>query len=134
MHFGLYPRYLRWLIAPAIVWVLYVLRANVWFRLYPVIMVAGAFLVFAISLFRTPLIECFARRMGTKLDARGIVYCRMVTRVWVSFLLAHLVVTVLTVFASYEVWAFYNGFLAYVLMGVLFFGEWLVRRRILSHG
>ena len=116
-------------LAPLVVLALYLLKANVWFRLYPVLMVAVALVVFAISLWRTPLVEVFARRMGETLDARGVVYCRRVTVVWTAFLSIHLVVTFFTVFASHETWALYNGVLAYLMMGALFVGEWLFRRR-----
>ena len=116
-------------LTPLVVLALYLLKANVWFRLYPVLMVAVALGVFAFSLLRTPLVEVFARRMGETLDARGVAYCRRVTVVWTVFLSAHLVVTFLTVFASHETWALYNGVLAYLMMGALFAGEWLFRRR-----
>ena len=117
-------------LALLVVWALYFLRANVWFRLYPAVMVSLALIVFAVSLLRTPLVELFARRMGETLDARGVAYCRRVTVVWTVFLALHLAVTVATVFSTREVWVFYNGFLAYVLMGALFAGEWIVRRRV----
>ena len=120
----------RILPALLVVWALYFLKARVWFRLYPAVMVALALAVFAVSLFRMPLIEVFARKMGETLDARGIAYCRQVTRVWVAFLSVHLLVTVATVFLSREIWVFYNGFLAYVLMGSLLLGERLYRRRV----
>lgn len=121
---------LRLACAVALVWVLYLLKANVWFRLYPAVVVAVALAVFVVSLFRTPLVERFARGMGEVLDARGVAYCRKVTIAWVVFLSAHLAVTVVTVFVRREVWAFYNGCLAYFLMGAMFAGEWLVRRRV----
>lgn len=121
---------LRIALTPVVVWALYLLRANVWFRLYPAIIVSLALAAFAASLLRTPLVEIFARRMGESLDDRGVAYCRRVTVVWTAFLAAHLAVTVLTVFASRETWALYNGFIAYVLMGALFLGEWLYRRRL----
>lgn len=121
---------LRLALTPLVVWGIYILKANVWFRLYPAVMVALALAFFAFSLFRTPIAECFARRMGENPDERGIAYCRTVTRVWTAFLAVHLAVTIATVFASYGVWAFYNGFLAYVLMGALFAGEYVVRRRV----
>ena len=120
----------RIVLTPVVVWAIYLLKVNVWFRLYPAVMVAVAFAVFAVSLFRTPLVEVFARGMGETLDARGTAYCRRVTRVWTGFLAAHLVLTVLTLFAPDRVWAVYNGFVAYVLMGALFLGERVVRRRV----
>lgn len=125
---------LRLALTPLLVWAIYLLKANVWFRLYPAVMVSIAFAGFAVSLFRTPLVETIARRMGEDLDARGVAYCRTVTRVWTLFLALHLVVTVATVFAPYAVWVWYNGFVAYVLMGALFLGEWLIRRRVKRHG
>lgn len=121
---------LRIALTPIVVWALYLIRANIWFRLYPAVMVSVALAAFAVSLFRTPLVEVFARRMGESLDDRDVAYCRRVTVVWTVFLSAHLAVTLATVFASREVWALYNGFIAYVLMGALFLGEWLYRRRI----
>lgn len=121
---------LRLALAPLVVWGIYLLKANVWFRLYPVVVVAIVLAVFAFSLFRIPMAERIARRTGERLDERGVAYCRTVTRVWTAFLALHLAVTAATVFASYGVWAFYNGFLAYVLMGALFAGEWFVRRRV----
>ena len=124
---------LRIALTPLVVWALYLLKANVWFRLYPAVMVALALAVFALSLARTPLVEVFARKMGESLDLRGVEYCRRVTVVWTVFLAAHLAVTVATVFASHEVWALYNGLIAYILMGSLFAGEWLYRKRV-RHG
>ena len=117
----------------AVVWTMYFLRANVWFKLYPAVMVAGALSVFFGSLWQTPLIEVLARKMGENLDARGVAYCRKVTRLWTVFLALHLVVTIATVFASSAVWAWYNGCIAYVLMGGLFVGEWLYRKKV-RHG
>ena len=121
-------------LAVAVVWGLYLLKANVWFRLYPALMVALVLFAFAVSLRRTPLVEKFARGMGHALDARGVAYCRSVTWFWVLFLSVHLAVTLATVFASREVWAFYNGFLAYVLIGLAFIAEWVCRRRVLRNG
>ena len=120
----------RILPALLVVWALYFLKAKVWFRLYPAVMVALALTFFSVSLFRTPLVEVFARKMGEALDAKGVAYCRRVTRIWVVFLSVHLVVTVATVFMSREVWVFYNGFLAYLLMGSLLLGERVYRRKV----
>lgn len=130
MRFSRAIRIARVAAVPALVWLIYLLKANVWFRLYPVVMVGAAFVAFAVSLFTTPLAEVFARRTEGELDWRGVAYCRRVTQVWTAFLAVHLAVTVATVFASREIWAVYNGCVAYVLMGALFVGEWIVRRRV----
>lgn len=112
------------------VWAIYLLRAGTWARFYPAAMVAAALAAFALSLRGVPLAERFARRAGENLDERGVAYCRRVTVAWTLFLAAHFAVTFATVFASREVWALYNGVIAYVLIGAMFAGEWLVRRRV----
>ena len=122
-------RALRFALAPAVVWGIFLLRGNVWFRLYPLVVVAAVLVPFAASLAGTPLAETFARRMGADLDDAGVAYCRKATVAWTVFLAAHFAVTAATVFAPLRVWAFYNGFLAYVLIGAMFLGERLARRR-----
>lgn len=119
---------LRLFFGAGMIWVLYLLRANHWFRLYPLVISSAVWFLFLRSLFGVPLVERFARRMGEELDAAGVQYCRRVTRAWVVFLTLHLAVTAATLFLSYRIWAFYNGLLAYVLMGCMFAGEFVIRK------
>lgn len=111
-----------------LVWTLYLVRAGIWFRLYPVFVVALVWSMFVRSLFRTPLVEVFAGRLGATLDVPTKCYCRNVTRLWVAFLGVHFFVTLATLWAPLKVWAFYNGCLSYVLIGALLGGECLYRR------
>lgn len=122
---------LRIAIAPLAVLALHFLGAGAWARLYPAAVVALVLGAFASSLAPggTPLAETFARRAGENLDARGVAYCRRVTVAWTVFLALHLCVTAATAFAPGGVWALYNGVVAYVLMGAMFAGERIVRRR-----
>lgn len=115
------------------VWLVYLFRGNVWFRLYPVVVTGAVLAAFALSLRWTPLVERFALRMGASLDAGGREYCRKATVAWTVFLAAHFAVTVATVFLSLETWALYNGCIAYVLIGAMFLGEFAVRR-VVRHG
>ena len=124
---------LRTAVAIAIVWAVYLLKGNIWFRLYPVLVVGVFLAAFAFSLLGTPLVERFARRMGEELDEKGIAYCRGATVAWTLFLAAHFAVTFATLFATREVWAVYNGFVAYILIGAMFLGEYIVRKRV-RHG
>jgi len=126
-------RILRIAAAPAAVWCIFLLRGNIWFRLYPAIMVAAFLVPFAASLAGTPLVETFARRMGANLDEAGVAYCRKATVAWTAFLSLHLAATVATVFMEPRVWAVYNGFVAYILIGGMFLGEFIARKRA-SHG
>lgn len=114
----------------AIVWLVYFLRGNVYFRLYPAAVCAAVLTAFVVSSFRTPLVEVIARQRGEVLDEAGRKYCRRVNRAWIFFMSVHLSLSIASVFAPLGVWAFYNGFLSYLLIGSMFFGEWIVRRRI----
>jgi uncharacterized membrane protein len=116
--------------------------ALAWFRgavsvlWYPVAVNLALLTVFAVSLrFPPPVIERLARLREPNLDARGVRYTRRVTQIWCGFFAANAAAAAFTaVWGDHAVWAFYNGFLAYALMGVLFLGEWLVRRRVRSGG
>ena len=101
-------------------------------RLYPAA-ISGAFLVvFGLSLLNPPtIIERLARLKTPDLPAAGVRYTRQVTRVWCAFFVVNgFIATWTAVWSSREVWALYTGLLSYVAMGLLFAGEWLVRRRL----
>ncbi|MBW8309794.1 MAG: hypothetical protein K0M45_09235 [Candidatus Paracaedibacteraceae bacterium] len=98
--------------------------------LYPVainLMVAGAF---GVSLLYPPsLIERIARQMKHNLDERGIAYTRQVTKVWFGFGLMNTGISFLTALhGDLKIWALYNGFISYLLMGSLFIVEYSVRQ------
>lgn len=57
------------------------------------------------------------------------VYCRQLSLVWTAFFAGNaLVCTLLAIYGTGYGWAFYNGVLIYVLMGVLGIGEYIYRR------
>ncbi|WP_437881875.1 hypothetical protein [Pseudomonas sp. LRF_L74] len=101
-------------------------------RWYPVLLNAMLLAVFGLSLkFGTPLVERLARLSEPDLSDAGVRYTRRVTQVWVGFFLANgLVVTALNLWAPLSWWTLYTGLIAYVLIGLLFAGEWLVRQRV----
>lgn len=102
-------------------------------RLYPVAMSLGMLLLFGHSLkFPPSMIERLARLREPDLPPAGIRYTRRVTQVWCAFFIANGTVAAWTaLYASRDNWAIYNGLIAYLLMGMLFAGEWLLRRRFL---
>ena len=56
-------------------------------------------------------------------------YCRNVTLVWCCFFIVNGTIALLSVYGdSYRFWALYNGCIAYILMGLLFVGEFIVRK------
>jgi uncharacterized membrane protein len=103
-------------------------------RLYPVSISASMLILFGVTLFQPPtMVERFARLEHPELSPAGARYTRRVTEIWCAFFVANgAIVAYTAAFASREVWALYNGLIAYVLMGSLFAGERLFRRRAMS--
>lgn len=101
-------------------------------KLYPALVNMVMLAVFGTSLrFGPPLVERLARLQEPDLPAFAVAYTRRVTQVWRGFFVLNGSLALLTaLYASDRVWMLYNGLLAYVMMGVLFAGEWLVRRRV----
>jgi uncharacterized membrane protein len=99
-------------------------------RLYPAAINLGLLTMFGMTLWQAPpMIERFARLRHTHLSAESIRYTRHVTHAWCLFFVGNGLIAAWTaIAASRETWALYNGFIAYLLMGALFAGEWLLRR------
>ena len=101
-------------------------------KLYPVLVNAVLAVVFATSLrFPPSAIERLARLREPGLPPHAVRYTRRVTWVWLGFFLLNGGIALATaLWASDAVWTLYNGLIAYVLIGVLFAIEWLVRQRV----
>jgi len=100
-------------------------------KFYPVFVNAALLTIFASSLLSPPtVIERLARLKEPNLSPQACDYVRHVTQVWcVFFALNGTVALITALWASARVWMLYNGFVSYILMGLLFTGEFLVRRR-----
>jgi uncharacterized membrane protein len=114
---------------------------NAWMplKLYPALVNAALLCVFAASLIQPPsMIERLARLADPALPPAAVAYTRRVTAVWCLFFAGNGAVALATaLWGSDELWALYNGLIAYGLMGLLFSLEWLVRQRVkarLLHG
>jgi uncharacterized membrane protein len=101
-------------------------------RWYPVLVNALLLGLFGASLRHgMPLVEGIARLSEPDLPPEAVAYTRRVTAVWCLFFLANgLVAASLTLWAPLAWWTLYNGLIAYLAMGLLFAGEWLVRQRV----
>ncbi|KAA9131399.1 hypothetical protein F3N42_08745 [Marinihelvus fidelis] len=107
--------------------------------LYPVLVNAALCGACAWSLMRPPsLLERGLRLAGRELPDEATPYLRVVTACWAVFFAANGAVAAWTALAaSLDTWAFYNGFLAYVLIGAMIGIECLVRpvyRRRVARG
>jgi uncharacterized membrane protein len=107
-------------------------------KFYPVLVNAGFLALFGWSLYAPPtVIERMVRLRTPDLPAAAVAYINKVTAVWCVFFVLNGTVAFITArYASTAVWLLYNGLIAYALMGLLFAGEYLVRRRVMRriHG
>ena len=107
-------------------------------KLYPLVVSGGLLAVFAWSLRHPPTVaERLARVHEPDLSRAGVAYTRRVTEVWCVFFMINMGISLATaLWGSVAAWSLYNGVIAYLLMGLLFAGELLVRRRVMqaSHG
>jgi len=101
-------------------------------RLYPVFMNATMLGAFGSTLFNPPsMAERFARVFEPDLPEGGVRYTRKVTIVWVGFFTVNGSIALWSVLQpGWTAWVLYNGFIAYAAAGLLFAGEYLVRRRV----
>ncbi|MEI6895106.1 MAG: hypothetical protein V5789_10870 [Colwellia sp.] len=110
----------------------FVFDADIGLLFYPVIINSALALIFSYSLVNPPpIIERLARLTQADLPPHAVKYTRTVTKVWlVFFILNGLVSTYTVLFTNLQTWTLYNGLIAYVLMGLLFASEYLVRLRV----
>ena len=103
---------------------------------YPTFVNLVLLTIFVHSLYSPPaMITRLARLREPELSATAIRYTRNVTVVWALFFLLNGSVSLCTaLWATAETWALYNGLVAYVLVGALIGGEWLVRARLIKDG
>ena len=108
-----------------------ILKDHAWLKLYPVFMSVGACMIFASTLVKPPsMIERFARLAEPDLPETGVIWTRKVTIVWCIFFVLNALVALATVlFAPMQIWVLYNGFISYLLMGLLLLGEFILRKR-----
>jgi uncharacterized membrane protein len=104
-------------------------------RYYPAMANVTMLLLFASSLlYPPPLVERIARLQHPDLPPSGVIYTRRVTQVWCLFFVVNGTLALITArWCSFEIWSLYNGFIAYIMMGILFAGEYLVRIKTQSH-
>ena len=97
---------------------------------YPVVINAVLLAVFAGSLFTSmSVVERIARSREPDLPESGVRYTRKVTQLWVGFFIVNGSITYLLGAAGYtRAWSLYTGFISYMLMGLLFAGEWIYRQ------
>ena len=99
---------------------------------YPVLVNVIFFCIFFASVLDPPtIVEKLARLREPDLPARGVRYTRTVTVVWCGFFLLNALFAIFTVWRGDRwLWSLYNGFIAYVLMGLLMAAEMWIRQNV----
>jgi uncharacterized membrane protein len=105
-------------------------------RLYPAFMNAALAGAFGFSLLVPPsIVEGLARIMEPHLPEEGVRYTRKVTAVWIGFFFVNGGIALWTALQPvWAIWSAYNGFISYLLAGLLMGCELLVSRRVRSKG
>ncbi|MBU2871616.1 hypothetical protein [Colwellia sp. E2M01] len=103
-------------------------NSTILLKLYPVIINFSFLSVFIYSIFNPPAVITLIASSQEKLTENAVHYTRKVTLVWCVFFMVNGLIALWTVFQSDEYWTVYNGIISYILMGLLFTCEWLVRR------
>jgi uncharacterized membrane protein/acyl-CoA synthetase (AMP-forming)/AMP-acid ligase II/3-hydroxymyristoyl/3-hydroxydecanoyl-(acyl carrier protein) dehydratase len=112
-----------------------VVNSSIILKFYPLLM-NGLFLAaFGSTLFFPPsMIFRFATIQdksirGSLTEKRVSTYCRKVTLVWCAFFVLNGSVAAWTIFFGTDaLWSVYNGGISYILIGILFTGEFIVRK------
>lgn len=106
------------------------LQSEYLLRYYPVAMSLAFSCFFAVSLRSdTSMIERFANWSGDQeFETHQRNYMRQLTKVWALVLLLNALVAAYTACCmSLASWTAYNGFIAYIVLGILGFGELVYR-------
>lgn len=101
-------------------------------KLYPVVISLSLLAVFGFSLLSSmPLVERIARLREPDLPSQATPYLRRITQVWCLFFAVNASVSMATVVVNNNTWwLWYNGIIAYLLMAIVFIGEWFIRQRV----
>jgi len=116
-------------LAAIVVGLLLVDDTAVLLKLYPALINFGLLAICSYTLFFPPsIIERSVRATGVTLNVKSGPYMRKVTMIWCGFFaLNGTIAAIIAISASLRIWTLYNGFIAYVMMGTLFTGEYIFR-------
>ncbi|QMI03527.1 hypothetical protein [Citrobacter sp. RHB25-C09] len=112
----------------------YLLKTHHLLLFYPVVVNTVMLAVFGGSLWSAmPIVERLARLREPDLPDAAVRYTRRVTQIWCAFFIFNGGVALFTAIrGDMAMWTAWNGMIAYLLMGLLMSGEWLVRRQMIK--
>ena len=95
---------------------------------YPVLVNLFMFILFFNSLKSESIITKFAKIKNPNLPKEALIYTKNLTKIWCVFFTINGFLSFILFFINKNIWAIYCGFISYVLVGILFFGEILFRK------
>ena len=114
---------------------LFYIKRFVFLKFYPPVCNLFVFIVFFSSLFaKETIIQKIARAYGDKLEKPAFIYTRRVTYAWCILTFFNFVVSIWTIFLSDKIWLLFNGCICYVLIGLLFIIEYIIRITLRKRG
>jgi len=115
----------------------FIINSSVILKLYPLLMNILFLTAFGSTLFFPPsMIFRFAAMQdksikGSLNEKRIAAYCRKVTVIWCGFFIFNGSIAAWTIFSGSDtLWSVYNGLISYILIGLLFAGEFMVRKMV----
>ncbi|MGR4067253.1 hypothetical protein [Billgrantia sp. C5P2] len=107
-------------------------HAELGMRAYPVAVSVVMLITFLSSLWQgMPIVERLARLREPDLSPAGIRYTRRATWAWCGFFVFNGTIASWTaLYADLATWTLYNGAISYILIAMMFTGEWLLRHRL----
>ena len=107
---------------------LFYIKRFIFLKYYPPFCNFFVFMVFFTSLFsKETVIQKIAKLCGDKLDKPALKYTRIVTYFWCILTFFNFIVSVWTIFQSDKIWILFNGCISYILIGLLFAVEYIIR-------
>ena len=117
------------------VFVLFYIKRFIFLKFYPPVCNLFIFLIFFISLFKKEtIIQKIAKALDGELSKKQIIYTRYVTYAWCVLTFFNFVVSIWTIFLSDKIWLLFNGCISYILIGLLFIIEYLIRTVLRKKG
>lgn len=114
-----------------------VLKEQILIYLYPCVISILFLGIFVSSLKDEAIITKIAKKQadlkGEILATKAIDYTRKLTKLWCGFFVFNaLCAGMLALFENKLYWTLYTGVISYVLMGVLFIGEFIYRKAVIE--
>ncbi len=115
----------------------YITNKTFFLKMYSVTVSVFFLFFFGITLIKGPNM-CFRFALlldktlaGSKREKSAESYCRKVTILWCIFFVINGIIALYTVISCNDkIWALYNGGISYGIMGLIFFIEYIVRKRV----